>query len=170
MKRAIVIIIIMLLVAGGGAGGLIMFGIVPNPFNPKLPERPLTAAEKAAAELEERNQFVPPAAAFPLVRISDMVIPVIINGRSERRVFLIARLMATAAPDEAYVEAHMARFQSALIKDLVPYFQTYFLEHDLLDIVEIKARMVKHAKAVFGEHVKDVLLTNAFEQSTGRIQ
>jgi hypothetical protein len=170
MKRAIVIILIMILVAGGGAGGLIMLGIVPNPFNPTLPERPLTAAEKAAAELEEKNKFKPPTAAFPLVRMDDMVIPVIINGQSQRRVFLIGRLMATTAPDEAYIEAHMSRFQNALIKDLVPYFQAYFLERDMLDIIAVKARMVKNAKAVFGDHVQDVVLTNIFEQSTSRTQ
>ncbi len=168
MKRAIVIILIMILVAGGGAGGLIMLGIVPNPFNPTLPERPLTAAEKAAAELEEKNKFKPPTAAFPLVRMSDMVIPVIINGQSQRRVFLIARLMATTPADEGFLEANMGKYQDALLRDLVPYFQDYFLDHDMLDILEIKRRMLKSAKTVFGDHVQGVLLTNAFEQATGR--
>ena len=42
--------------------------------------------------------------------MDDMVIPVIINGRVERRVLLIARLMATSAPDEALIEADMSRF------------------------------------------------------------
>ena len=63
MKRAIVIILIMILVAGGGAGGLMMLGIVPNPFNPKMPERPLTAAVTAAADTaEEPPPWVLPAA------------------------------------------------------------------------------------------------------------
>lgn len=56
MKRAIVIILIMILVAGGGAGGLITLGIVPNPFTAKVAEAPMTAAEKAAAELSAKNQ------------------------------------------------------------------------------------------------------------------
>ncbi len=55
MKRMIVIILVLILIAGGTGGGLIMLGIVPNPFNPKVPERVLTAAEKAAAELEKKN-------------------------------------------------------------------------------------------------------------------
>ena len=63
MKRIIVIILVLILVAGGGAGGLIMLGIVPNPFTPKIPERPLTAAEKAAAELEKKTKFDAPQAA-----------------------------------------------------------------------------------------------------------
>ena len=82
MKRAIVIILILLLVAGGGVGGLIMLGIIPNPFNPKMPAKPLTAAEKVAKELEEKNKFKPPLAAFVQVKMPDMVIPVIINGQS----------------------------------------------------------------------------------------
>ena len=170
MKRAIVIILIMILVAGGGAGGLIMLGIVPNPFNPKMPERPLTAAVKAAAEREEQNKFKPPLAAFPLVRMSDMVIPVIINGQSQRRVFLIARLMATTPADEGYLELHMGRYQDALLRDLVPYFQNFFLDHDMMDILEVKRRMTKSAKTIFGDHVQEILLTNAFEQGASRLR
>jgi hypothetical protein len=170
MKRMIVIILVMILVAGGGAGGLIMLGIVPNPFNPKVPERPLTAAEKAAAELEKKNKFVPPLAAFVLVKMDDMVIPVIIDGKAERRVLLIARIMATGTEDKKFVEASLTKFQDEMINDLVPYFQIYFQKHDMLDVVAIKARMMKHAKTVYGDHVKDVLLVNAFEQSNNRIK
>lgn len=169
MKRAIVIILVMILVAGGGAGGLIMLGIVPNPFNPKVPEKPLTASEKAAADLKEKNKFKPPLAALPQVKMDDLVVPVIMNGKAERRVMLIARLVATTAADEALVKANMNRFQDAVIKDLVPYFQNYFLSHDMVDAPDMKARLIKQAKAVYGDKVKDVLLVNTFEQSGGRI-
>ncbi len=170
MKRAIVIILVMILVAGGGAGGLIMLGIVPNPFNPKVAEKPLTAAEKAAAELKEKNKFKPPLAAFPLVKMEDLVVPVIIDGKAQRRVMLIARLVATTPADEALVKANLNRFQDTVIKDLVPYFQNYFLTHDIVDAVDMKARLMRHAKTVYGEKVKDVLLVNTFEQGNGRIQ
>jgi len=169
MKRAIVIILIMILVAGGGAGGLIMLGIVPNPFNPKI-EVPMTAAEKAAAELEERNKFKPPSAAYVLVKMDDMVVPVIIDGQVQRRVLLIARLMAGAASDKDFVEANMNRFQDAVLNDLVPYFQSYFTTRDMVDAVAVKTRLVKSAKAVFGERIQDVLLINVFEQGNGRPQ
>jgi hypothetical protein len=167
MKRAIVIILVMILVAGGGAGGLIMLGIVPNPFNPKI-EKELTAAEKAAMEAEKKNQFKPPQRAFVLVKMDDMVVPVIINGQSTRRVFLIARLMAASAADEALIKTNMNRFQDTVLKDFMPYFQDYFLTRDMLDIPAIKARLIKHAKTVYGDKVVDVLLVNAFEQSAGR--
>jgi hypothetical protein len=36
------------------------------------------------------------------------------------------------------------------------------------DAADIKGRLVKHAKTIFGEHVKDVLLINVFDQSSGR--
>ncbi len=169
MKRAIVIILIMILVAGGAGGGLIMLGIVPNPFNPKV-ETPMTAAEKAAADLAAKTKFKPPLAAYVLVKMDDMVVPVIVNGRAERRVLLIARLVGTSAPDEAIIKAGMNRFQDAVLNDLFVYFQTYFDKRDMLDVVDLKARLVKHAKAVFGDRVQDVLLINAFEQGNGRIQ
>jgi hypothetical protein len=168
MKRMIVIILVLILVAGAGGGGLIMLGIVPNPFNPKVPERPLTAAEKAAAELEKKNKFVPPQSEYKLVKMGDMVVPVIIDGRAERRVMLIARLMATSNDDVKFIEAGLTRYQDVLLNDLVPHFQTYFVKHDMIDILDIKARLMKHAKTVFGEHVKDVLLVNAFEQNNSR--
>jgi hypothetical protein len=166
----IVIILVMILVAGGAGGGLIMLGIVPNPFNPETPERPLTAAEKAAAELERKNKFVPPQAEYKLVKMDDMVVPVIIDGKAERRVMLIARLMANTNEDKKVVEAGLTRFQDQILNDLVPYFQVYFVKHDMIDILEIKARLLKHAKTVFGDRVKDVLLVNAFEQSNNRIK
>lgn len=170
MKRAIVIILIMILVAGGAGGGLIMLGIVPNPFNPKVAEAPMTAAEKAAAELAAKTKFKPPLAGLVLVKMDDMVIPVIINGQVQRRVLMIARLVGTAGPDEALIKADMNRFQDAVLRDLVPYFQTYFITNNMVDITAIKDRLVKHAKTVFGEHVQDVLLVNVFEQSNNRIQ
>ena len=170
MKRAIVIILVLILVAGGSLGGLIMLGIVPNPFVPKVVEKPMSAADKAAMELSRKNKFKAPEAALNLVKMDDMVIPVIMDGRTERRVLLIARIVATGGADETFVEANMNRFQDAVLSDLVPYFQTYFSKSDLVDAGEIKAKMVKHAKAIYGERIKDVLLTNVFEQSGGRIK
>ena len=170
MKRAIVIILVLILVAGGGFGGLIMLGIVPNPFNPKMPVKPLSAAEKAAADLKEKNKFKPPLAAYQLFKVPDMVIPVIINGQSQRHVLLTARVMGNAASDKAFITDNMARYQDAVLNDLVPYFQNYFTSHDMLDAVEIKSRLVKHAKEIFGDHAKDVLMGNVFEQGSGRIQ
>ena len=170
MKRIIVIILVLILVAGGGAGGLIMLGIVPNPFTPKIPERPLTAAEKAAAELEKKTKFDAPLAAFTQVKMDDLVVPVIINGKAERRVLLIARIIATGKEDEKLVKANLPKFQDEVIQDLVPYFQTYFTKSDVLDVPEIKARLVKHAKTVYGAQITDVLLVNAFEQSNNRIK
>ncbi len=170
MKRAIVIILVLILVAGGGFGGLIMLGIVPNPFNPPMPEKPLSAAEKAAMELSEKTKFKPPPAAYTLIKMDDMVIPVIINGQAQRRVLLIGRIIATNKEDEKLVKADLVKFQDGVIRGLVPYFQNYFTNHDMLDVVEIKARLLKHAKAVYGDHIQGVLLTNAFEQSNGRVQ
>ena len=168
MKRMIVIILVLLLVAGGGAGGLIMLGIVPNPFNPKLPEKPMTAAEKAAADLKEKNKFKAPESAYKLVKMDDMVIPVIIDGRVQKKVIIVARVLAINGDDEKFVQAGLKRLGDRVLSDLVPFLQTYYTRHDDIDAQLIKDRLVKHAKEVYGDRAKDVLLINIFDQNNGR--
>ena len=165
MKRVIVIIMVLLLVAGGGAGGLIMLGIVPNPFNPKGVE--MSAAEAAAAEAS-KSKFKAPTAAFSLVKVPDMIIPVIMNGRVERRVFITCRLMSTAKEHEKDIKDNVKHFQGVVITDFVPFFQSYYDKHDSLDLGLIKQKLLVHAKQVFGDTViQDVLLINVFDQSGG---
>ena len=101
--------------------------------------------------------------------MDDLVILVIIDGKAQRRVMPIALLVAATPADEALVKANMNRFQDTVTKDLVPYFQNYFLSHDIVDAVDMKARLTRHAKTVYGEKVKQVLMVNTFEQSSGRV-
>ncbi len=165
MKRVIVIILVLLLVAGGGAGGLIMLGIVPNPFNPKAVA--LSAGEQAAAEAG-KNKFKAPTTAFALVKIPDMIIPVIMNGRVERRVFITCRLMASGKEHEKGIKDGVKHFQGVVVSDFVPFLQTYFAQHDTLDLLLMKAKLLGHAKHVFGDDViKDILLINVFDQVGG---
>ena len=166
MKRIIVIVLILILVAGGGAGALIMLGIVPNPFAP--PQKEMTASEKAAAEADKKK-FQPPLTAYTLIKFSDdLIIPVIINGQVKKRVYLTGRLMARAPDAKGAIEANMGRFQNEVIGDLLPFFQVYFETHDIVDLQMLKDKLVAHAKKVYGDDVKDVLLTNVFEQAGGR--
>jgi hypothetical protein len=83
---------------------------------------------------------------------------------------VIGRIMASTKEDEKLVKANLPKFQDEMIDDLVPYFQIYFRKHDMLDPVDLKNRMLKHAKTVYGDHIKDVLLVNVFEQSNNRIK
>lgn len=168
MKRVIVIvlILILILIAGGGAGALIMLGIVPNPFAP--PQKEMTAFEKAASDADKKK-FQPPLTAYVLIKFNDdMIIPVIVNGQLKKRVYLTGRLMARAPDAKAAIEGKMGRFQNEVIGDLLPFFQTYFETHDTVDLQMLKDRLVLHAKKVYGDDVKDVLLTNVFEQAGGR--
>ena len=166
MKRVIVIIMVLLLVAGGGAGGLIMLGIVPNPFNPKVA---LSAAEQAAAEAS-KHKFQPPTAAFSLVKVPDMIIPVIMNGRADRRVFITCRLMSTAKEHEKDIKDNVKHFQGEVVTDFVPFFQMYYAKHDSLDLSVIKQKLLEHAKHVYGDSViQDVLLINVFDQVGGSL-
>ncbi len=165
MKRVIVIMMVLLLVAGGGAGGLIMLGIVPNPFNPKTVE--MSAAEHAAAEAA-KDKFQPPTAAYALVKVPDMTIPVIMNGRVERRVFITCRVLSSAKSHEKDIKEAVPHFQGEVVGDFVPFLQTYFAQHDTLDLALIKAKLLGHAKHVFGDDVvQDVLLINVFDQVGG---
>jgi len=168
MKRVIVIFFVLLLVAGGGAGGMIMLGIVPNPFNPKTVA--LSAAEAAAAEAT-KSKFQPPAAAYALTKVPDLIIPVIANGRVERRVFITFRVMAAQKSQEKDIKDSLDHFRGVVIGDFVPFFQSYYEHHDALDLPLIKGKLLAHAKHVFGEEViTDVILINVFEQSGGAAQ
>jgi hypothetical protein len=66
------------------------------------------------------------------------------------------------------IQARLSEYQNAVIADLVPFFQNYFLDHNTLDLPQIKERLVAHAKEVYGDQVSDVLLTNVFDQTLGR--
>ncbi len=168
MKRVIVIILVILLVAGGGAGGLMMMGLIPNPFNPTPQGGAMSGAEKAAAELAAKNKFQPPAAGLDLVKLDDMIVPVIIDGQVNRRVFIIARLRVNTPANVTAVEANLRLFQSAVLSDLIPFFQKYYVGHDAVDAVMVKERLTATAKKTFGEMVPEVLLINVFEQVSPR--
>ncbi len=167
MKRFIVIMLVILLIAGGGAGGLMMMGVIPNPFNPTAQGGPLTDAEKAAQELEAKK-FQGPTAAFNLIKLDDMIIPVIIDGRVTRRVFVIARLMVDQPSNESTVEGKVRLYQDAVMSDLVPFFQKYFLDHDAVSAVVVKERLNMSAKKVYGDMIEDVVLINVFDNENPR--
>lgn len=163
MKRIIVILLILILVAGGGAGALIMLGIVKNPFAPAQAE--MTAAEKAAAEADKKK-FQPPLTNYTLIKFThDLIIPVLMDGQVKKRVYLTGRIVAATPAAKANIEGGMNKFLNAVIGDLMPFFQTYFLTHTTVDLVLLKEKLVTHAKAVYGADVQDVLLTNVFEQA-----
>jgi flagellar basal body-associated protein FliL len=165
MKRFIVILLILILVAGGGAGALIMLGIVPNPF---APPKPALSAAEMAASAQDKKRFQPPLTAYALVKLDDMIVPVIINGQVTRRVYISARIVAQSRELTSGIQARLSEYQNAVIADLVPFFQNYFLDHNTLDLPQIKERLVAHAKEVYGDQVSDVLLTNVFDQTLGR--
>lgn len=167
MKRAIVIILVILLVAGGGAGGLMMMGIVPNPFNPGSLGAGLTDADRAAQELAARK-FQPPSSALKLVKVDDMILPVFIDGQVYRRVFVIARLVVSSPEYESRVKDTLRIYQNAVLQDLIPYLQKYYLDHNAISAAVIKERLSTIANKVYGEMVNDVLLINVFDQSSGR--
>lgn len=168
MKRAIVIILVILLLSGGGAGGLMMMGLIPNPFNPAPHGPALTEAEKAAAELAAKTKFKPPTTSFDLVKLDDMIIPVIIEGRVTRRVFIIARLRVDKPVNVTAVESRLGPYQDAVLRDFIPFFQKYYLSADSVDALVVKERLTAAAKKIYGEMVPEVLLINVFEQASPR--
>ncbi len=165
MKRFIVILLVLVLVGGGGAGGLIMMGIVPNPFNPEGGGF-FSAADDAAASMEKK--FQPPTAAFQLVKVSDMVVPVIVNGRLVRRVSVTVRLIVGEASNKTLVESNLPHYQDIMLQELIPYFQSHFYNNDVVDIKGVKKLLLEQSKKIYGDIVTDVLLINVFQQDVGR--
>jgi hypothetical protein len=169
MRKIIIIVLVLLVVAGGGAGGLGMLGVVRNPFKPPPPVHVPDAVERAAAEADARakaNAFHAPQAALSLVKAGDILVPVISTDGSKREVFVTARLVAVPA-DKALVTDQVPRFIDAVLSDLIPYFQDYFQNHDLVDLPAVKKKLVRHAHDIYGNSVTDVLLVNVFEAGTG---
>jgi hypothetical protein len=164
VKRAIVIIILLILVGGGGAGALIMTGMIPNPFSPKPI---LTAAEEAAAKVEaSRKKFEAPNEVMTFVNLRDMIIPVVIGTNIERKVYMSVRLQVVKDQKDT-VETAIVRYENAVIKNFIPYFQTYFAKNNLLDPIDIKKRLNEMARQLYGDKVIDVKLVNVFEQKFG---
>lgn len=160
MKRLILIILIMLLVVGGGIAGLMMMDIVPNPFAP--PEAEMTEDGDGAGE-GGKPAFVPPERAPMLYPLEDLVIPVIIDGRVIKRVYITGRIEIVQGNRPA-VENGIPRLESALNQRLVVYFQQHFAKNRRPDPRGIKRVMVAAAQEVYGEMVSDVLINSIFEQ------
>lgn len=97
-----------------------------------------------------------------------MVIPVIINGNVQKKVLIIARVMATGSEDEKFIQAGLKRLQDKALSDLVPFFQVYYTKRDMVDAQLIKDKLVKYAKEVYGDRAKDVLLINVFDLNSGQ--
>lgn len=160
MKKIIIIIFVLLVVAGGGAGGLVMLGIVRNPF---LKPSAADAAAAAAAEADAKaNAYKGPTEALVLIKPPDMTVPVIVNGAVTKRIYINMRLDVKAA-DKSRVQAELPRFESEVLGDLVPYFQTYFERNTIIDVDVLKKKLNSHAAKIYGEAVHQVLLLNVFE-------
>lgn len=169
MKRFLVVIILFLLIGGGGAGGLIMLGVIPNPFNPTQ-HGPMSAAEEAAAKAQAAaKKFNAPEAVIPFVDLRDMIVPVVLNGQIKTRVYISVRLWVAPGQKDP-VELQIARYEDAVIAEFIPYFSSYFGKNDMLNLEDIKSRMVKLAKRLYGDKVNDVLIVNVFEQKFGQIE
>ncbi|MEQ9446060.1 MAG: hypothetical protein RJS98_10875 [Rhodospirillaceae bacterium] len=160
MKRVIVIVTIMLLVAGSAISGLMVLDIVPNPF--------AEAEEMAEGEVDDKESqgnsgFIPPERAPILYPLEDLVIPVILDARIAKRIYITARI-EIAQGNRAAVENGMPRMESALNERLIVYFQNHFARYRRPDLRGIKREMVTAAQQVYGEMVSDVLLITVFEQ------
>ena len=160
MKRIIIILLLLMLVGGGGAGGLMMLGIIHNPFGP-------TPAESAAMEAAKRAEanikpYKEPTEAMTLIKMRDMIIPVVSSEGVERRVYLSFRLSIVKS-EKGAIEKTISRYENAVIDEFIPYFQKYFASNTVLDLDEIKHKLVTIAHKLYGDAVMDVLLSNAFE-------
>lgn len=169
MKRFIVILLLLILVGGGGAGALIMLGVLPNPLNPN--KHGGSASEMAAAEADAKAKakaFKAPSEALTFVVMRDMILPVVSSTKVERTVYLSVRLSVEKS-EKKMIEDNIVRYENAVLDEFLPYLQRYFTKHDMLNPVEIKAKLNVMAKKLYGDKVLDVMLVNVFEQKFGTL-
>jgi hypothetical protein len=165
MKRFIVTLFVLILIGVGGAGGLIMIGVMPNPFSPEGGGMFSDSGEAADAM---KSNFVPPSSPLQLVEVSETVVPVIMNGRLVRRVSLSVRLRVNEPENKALVKDNLPHYQDIMVQELMPYFQIHFRNNGVVDIRDVKRLLVEQADRIYGELVTDVLIMNVFQQNMGR--
>lgn len=158
MKRVIIIVVVMLLVVGGGIAGMMFMDIVPNPFAPS--EEEISDGEAGDGG---PPAFVPPERAPILYPLEDMAVPVIVDGRVIKRIYITARIEIVPGNRPA-VENGLPRMESALNQRLIVYFQQHFTKNRRPNPRGIKRTMVAAAQEVYGEMVSDVILQSIFEQ------
>ena len=169
MKRFLVILILFILIGGGGAGGLIMLGIIPNPFNPPKPMTSAAIEAAKKAEAAAKAAFVAPEVVIPFVDLKDMIVPVVVNGQIKTQVYISVRIWIAPGQKDP-VEAQISRYEDAVIAEFIPYFSEFFARNDMLNLEDIKRRLVKLAKKLYADKVKDVLIVNVFEQKFGKME
>lgn len=145
----------MLLIGGGGVFGLMYLEMIPNPFEGEEEEEALPATQAPG--------FTPPMEAPILLPLEDLVVPVILDGRVAKRIYITARL-TIARGSAGAVQNGMPRFESAINQRLIVYFQEYFASNRIVDPRGIKREMQAAAQTVYGDRVLDVLLMTVFEQ------
>ena len=165
MKRMLMIIVVLVLVVGSGVAGLVVIDVIPNPLADPAAEMAEEAdsARGSGGMNGGKPTFAPPERAPVLYPLEDIVIPVIIDARVIKRIYIAAR-MEIAKGQRTPVENGLPRMESALTERLVVYFQKHFAKKRRPDLRGIKREMVGAAQQVYGDMITDVLLITVFEQ------
>ncbi len=165
MKRMLIIVMVLVLVVGSGLAGLMVIGVIPNPMADPADEMAGDAGgpDGAGGMSGSKSNFTPPERAPMLYPLEDIVIPVIIDARVIKRVYITGR-MQIAQGQRTPVENGLPRMESALTERLVVYFQKHYAKKRRPDLRGIKREMVAAAQQVYGDMITDVLLITVFEQ------
>ena len=110
-----------------------------------------------------KSGFTPPERAPMLYPLEDIVIPVIVDARVIKRIYVTAR-MAIAQGQRTPVEYGLPRMESAVNDRLVVYFQNHFAKRRRPAVRDIKRELVTAADQVYGDMINDFLLITVFEQ------
>src|SRR5580658_7691203 len=111
-----------------------MLGIVRNPFQKHQADA--TTAEPAAET--GADGFKAPSEQLKMLKVPDLIIPVIIDGQVTRRVTISLRLVAPNTVKRSLLIADLPKFQSVMLEDLLAYFQDYFSHADMVDVEAIR--------------------------------
>ncbi len=158
MKRVFLIVFVMLIVAGAGVFALIHFELIPNPFESGSAEE-----EADALPATQAPGFTPPVEAPLMIALEDIIVPVILDGRVVKRVYITSRIHIQRGTINL-IQNGMPRFENAVNQRLIVYLQDYFAKNRIIDPRGIKQEMKAAAQTVYGDRVVDVLLMTVFEQ------
>lgn len=163
MKIVIIAIVALLVVGGGGAAAGMAFGVLPDVFGLFGGQQGASADGHGAdaKEASVRDRLGPPPF---LLSMKPIEIPVIMNGRVERRANFRFRLQVDpTATDILQTEGH--RLHATMFEDLMVYLPRHLEDRDTVDLNAVKHRMRRKAQALLSaEVIKDVLIQSYFER------
>lgn len=156
MKKIIIIVVALVVLLGGAGAGLFFTGIIGGG----------TEAEAGdPAEGEAKNETASVFDSEPVyLQLDPLTAPVIVNRRVSAQVILILSLQVKDLSAKDDITSSVPRLRDAMLRELYDKPVVREQSDGSIDIIGIKARMLKVAQSIYDtDQVLDVLVVKAVQ-------